>query len=120
MNKRPIRYWSNQGPNIVLHNRPRLSQSDFSSTEYNCDIVTARRHYSAFRLVKAPEPCIAHSDGSRDGRYSVTLEYVGHPAPKYVARFCGDFILACAESLDAWHAADKHTAERGMGGRLIN
>lgn len=28
----------------------------------------------------------------RDSRYTIDKEYCGHPEPRYVLRFCGDFI----------------------------
>ena len=40
-----------------------------------------------------PTHPIRHRDGSGpDRRYTVALEYCGHPEPRHVARFCGEFI----------------------------
>lgn len=36
-------------------------------------------------------------DVQGDGRYSVRLEWCGHPSRRWVARFCGEWI-GCAES----------------------
>jgi hypothetical protein len=36
---------------------------------------------------------VTHRDrSSADKRYTVTMEHCGHPKPRYVARFCGEFL----------------------------
>lgn len=58
---------------------------------------------------------VFHSDGVRDDRYSVGLEYCGYPEA-YVGRFCGrEFISAETSESQAWRAARAHTKAR-MGG----
>lgn len=35
---------------------------------------------------------ITHSDGICDNRYSIRQEYCGYDAPRYVLRFCGEWV----------------------------
>jgi len=59
---------------------------------------------------------IRHENGRRDGRYTVTRELCGEATPRYVARFCGDWIGKADDAPGAWAQAEVHRAEmlRGM------
>ena len=35
---------------------------------------------------------VTHNNGAIDRRYTITQEYCGHDGPRYVARFCGEWI----------------------------
>ena len=43
-----------------------------------------------------------------DRRYSVALEWCGHPTRRYVARFCGDFLGQAERRADADALAMAH------------
>lgn len=59
---------------------------------------------------------VFHSDGVRDNRYTVGLEYCGYEEQRYVARFCGrEFITSERLESQAWRRARAHTVAR-MGG----
>jgi hypothetical protein len=40
---------------------------------------------------KAENP-VTHEDGSTDVRYTVAREHCGYDSPRYVARYCGEWI----------------------------
>ena len=52
------------------------------------------------------------SDGTRDKRYSVTLEWCGYETPRYVVRFCGEWISCHRGKTAAWNAAQAHKDNR--------
>lgn len=59
---------------------------------------------------------ITHHDGTTDKRYSVEREFCGHPEPRWVARFCGEWIgqsisRASASLRCAGHQAVRNGAE---------
>jgi len=37
---------------------------------------------------------IHHDDGKRDKRYAIRLEFCGEESPRYVLRFCGEWLGA--------------------------
>jgi hypothetical protein len=41
-------------------------------------------------------------------RYTVRLEFCGHPEPYYVARFCGEWIDKRSTESLAWRLAQEH------------
>jgi hypothetical protein len=48
-----------------------------------------------------------------DSRYTTTLEHCGASSPKYVVRFCGDFIASCDTYTEAESVEVGHVAKRG-------
>ena len=58
---------------------------------------------------------IRHADGSRDERYSVQLEYCGYEKPRYVLRFCDEFIGSFPGKPQAALRAVGHRDERNGG-----
>jgi hypothetical protein len=48
----------------------------------------------------------------RDGRYSVALEYIGQAKPRWVARFCGDWLDWRKSERAAWATCDEHAQHR--------
>lgn len=46
---------------------------------------------------------VTHADGKLDNRYTYDRENGGHETPRYVTRFCGDFV-AWSETLAGSHA----------------
>jgi hypothetical protein len=48
----------------------------------------------------------------KDGRYTVTLEWVGHPQQRYVVRFLGTYVINAVNERLAWELAAKHNANR--------
>ena len=49
-----------------------------------------------------------HLDHSPDLRYTVAKEYTGAPRPRYVARFCGEYIGNSSVAGEAWELAQEH------------
>ena len=43
-----------------------------------------------------------------DSRYAVTREFCGYPGPRYVARFCGDFLASADTHAGAVAIARAH------------
>lgn len=48
----------------------------------------------------------------RDKRYTIRREWCGYAEPRFVVRFCGDWIGQSASRLDAEAIRDHHAAER--------
>lgn len=44
----------------------------------------------------------------RDGRYTIAPEYSGAPAPRFVARFCGDWLGSAVSRTGALAIAEGH------------
>lgn len=55
---------------------------------------------------------IHHADGSIDHRYSIAKEFCGHPEPRFVVRFCGDFICQSKFYTAAVMRAVGHNCQR--------
>lgn len=53
-----------------------------------------------------------HDNGKPDYRYSVTLEHIGHPKPRWVARFDGELIGHADENVSAWEICARHQEPR--------
>ena len=49
---------------------------------------------------------------SSDARYTVTREWVGQESPRYVVRFCGEWVAACASYSSAVLRAVGESARR--------
>lgn len=47
-----------------------------------------------------------------DSRYTLNLEWCGYAKPRYVVRFCGDWIGQYESKTQALTAALKHNKER--------
>jgi hypothetical protein len=58
-----------------------------------------------------PNP-ISHDNGAIDLRYRISPEYCGHEKPRYVARFCDEFIASSAFYSSALMLAIGHNARR--------
>lgn len=54
----------------------------------------------------------------RDKRYAVALEFCGYPEPRWVARFCGEFIGQSRFQASAWMLCAGHDAKR-KGAQVI-
>ena len=48
----------------------------------------------------------------KDRRFRVVLEFCGHSAPQFVARFCGEWVGASAFAGEAWRLAEEFNALR--------
>lgn len=57
---------------------------------------------------------IKHADGTIDKRYTVSLEYCGYAKPRYVARFCGDWLGQRETKTDAWELCQQYGISRGI------
>lgn len=55
---------------------------------------------------------IRHDNGKIDARYSIALEYCGYEKPRYVARFCDEWIGQSAFYSSALMLATGHNARR--------
>lgn len=53
-----------------------------------------------------------------DKRYTITVEYCGYPEPRYVLRFCGDFIAQSLSRASLTARAVGHNAVR-LGATVI-
>lgn len=58
--------------------------------------------------------CVSWHNGNQDKRYSVALEFCGYETPRYVARFCGDWISSHRMETEAWTAGQVHKDARTM------
>lgn len=47
-----------------------------------------------------------------DNRYTITREYCGHPEPRYIARFCGEWLGQSYNKSDAERIAAEHAEAR--------
>lgn len=47
-----------------------------------------------------------------DNRYTITREYCGHPEPRYIARFCGEWLGQSYNKSDAERIAADHAEAR--------
>lgn len=48
----------------------------------------------------------------KDKRYSIRREWCGQPEPRWVVRFCGDWVGQSASRWDAQAIAEHHAADR--------
>lgn len=55
---------------------------------------------------------IRHSDGTRDTRYEVNLEWCGQKQQMHVLRFCGDYVGTFRNLADATLRATGHRNAR--------
>jgi hypothetical protein len=57
---------------------------------------------------------VSHSDGTKDKRYTITLEHTGHEKPHYVVRFCDEWVGSRAHYGSAvMLAVGEHARRRG-------
>jgi len=47
-----------------------------------------------------------------DKRYTVTLEFCGHPTALPVVRFCGNWVGSASTEQAAWELATEHNGKR--------
>lgn len=55
---------------------------------------------------------VHHDDGSLDRRYSIEKEFCGYPEPRFVVRFCGDWICQSPYYTAAVMRAVGHNMQR--------
>ena len=48
----------------------------------------------------------------KDGRYSIAAEFCGYAYPRYVVRFCGEFINSHIDGIKALNIAVNYNKER--------
>jgi hypothetical protein len=58
-----------------------------------------------------------HSNGKRDGRYSIQIEATGADTPRFVVRFCGERIGDATRPHVAQALAVQHSLKRAGGQR---
>jgi hypothetical protein len=61
---------------------------------------------------------VTYDDGERDRRYTVAREWCGHDRPRYVARYCGEWIGQSIARGAAFMLCTGHNARR-MGAEPI-